>query len=150
MGVVEVELPNLDARCFERHAQSYGFWAQGNVLYDDGAGWLSQDEWSAKVQEQLPTGGFGFLPFLDWTWIVILVGLIALVLVAARRTNRQVKQSLSAQDEALAQQRHAMEQQRLSMERQAHAIQLTEQSLAIAARQTEVLGEILEELRKRA
>jgi hypothetical protein len=146
MGVVEVELPDLGPQFMERHGQSYGFWLQRNTLYHDGTTWLSPDEWAEAMQREIP----GCFDATNWAWIGILVGIIGLVLFGLRRTNRQVKRSLSAQDEALSQQRVAMEQQRISMERQAQGIQLTERSLALAERQTQILNEILEELRRSA
>lgn len=147
MGVIEVQLPGIDPQFYERHGQSYGFWAQGNLLYHDGEKWLAADEWADVIQNELSGK---VLTSINWTWIAILVGFAVFVWLVIRRTNQQIKRSLTGQDEALSQQRVAMEQQRISMERQALAIDLTQRSLALFEKQTQILDEILEELKKSA
>ena len=127
MGVVEVELTDADEGFLQRHAMSYGQWAQNNILFYDQANgrWLTTWE----LDDVMYAGGcdvpwYSSLLAENFFWLVFLLVFVLMLIFAIRKSSRQMKKAMSAQDQALSDNRELLE-----LARQGKALQ--EEALAV-------------------
>lgn len=88
LGVVEVELIDLPEDFFQKHAYSYSVWSRNNTLYfDNNIGkWLPSEEYFEKQVDS-----FGWWDYFDYTWIIVLIAIIALSWLVGRRATKNMK-----------------------------------------------------------
>ena len=135
-GVVEVELVDMPEDFWQKHSHSVGLWMQTNSLFFDTQNdrWLTNREWQAQLNEEMPYGYGGLVKWANWIWLGVPILLILLLLGVIRKTHGQFKKAMSAQDEAMAGQRTALEQ--------------SSQALALSKSTNRLLEEILQELKR--
>ena len=146
IAIVEVELVDMSDEIHRRHIQSIGLWERNNTLYFDKEtkSWLSFSEWQQTFTDSYaPFGWISCFTWSSWGWLFPLVLLAAVVAGVARKATRQIDRTMSAQDRILQDHERAVK-------RQEEAIQLTKEAVVSSQQTNQLLGEILEELRKSA
>lgn len=136
MGVVEVDLENLNDEFRRQHAYSIGLWQASNTLYydADSESWVSAAQWQSSMMDRYAGGGWwGWIS--SASWFVFLLLLLVVLFFAVRRANKQIKTTMAAQDKALAEQERA--------------IRLTEEAVELSRDSNRVLKEIRDLLRDR-
>ncbi|MFO1389409.1 hypothetical protein [Cellvibrio sp.] len=145
MGYVEVDLPGAPADLTEKYSRTYYKWAQNNTLYYNSktATWVDATEYSKSFKNK--EGSFGFKLWTSvleyWSYILILI--VLYFLWSTIVNNLRTKNALKNQEEAIKKSLQLSEQ---SLQIQSQAIQSSSEA---HQRTNELLGEILEELKKR-
>lgn len=145
MGYVEVDLPGAPADLTEKYSRTYYKWAQNNTLYYNSktATWVDAVEYSKSFRGK--DGGLGFKLWTSileyWSYILILI--VLYFLWSTIVNNHRTKNALKTQEEAI---KKSLELSEQSLNIQSEAIQTSRET---HQRTNELLGEILEELRKR-
>lgn len=138
-GSIEVELVGFGQEQMARYARSFSYWYQLNTLYfDRQAGrWLSGQEYRAALTRRYSASGCGaFSGWLARNYFLLIMMFLALFLWwVARRSGRQMKTAMSRQEEA--------------MDISRRSIALAEKAAQQNERSTQLLQEILEELKRK-
>ncbi len=153
IAIVEVELVDMPREYRERHIQSIGMWERNNTLYYDAETetWLSFGEWRDALAAKYPSnyggGGTGWLwtcaQYSNWIFIGGLTVLVIILGLVARQASKQIQKTMAAQDKVMKEHEEAIR-------RQEEAIQLTKSALAANQQSVQLLGSILEELKRSA
>lgn len=145
MGYVEVDLPGAPADLTEKYSRTYYKWAQNNTLYYNSktATWVDATEYSKSFKNK--DGSFGFKLWTSileyWSYILILI--VLYFLWSTIVNNHRTKNALKNQEEAV---KKSLELSEQSLQTQNQAVQSAREA---HQRTNELLGEILEELKKR-
>ncbi|MCA9755715.1 MAG: hypothetical protein KDA27_07935 [Candidatus Eisenbacteria bacterium] len=146
IAIIEVDFVDMPDEVRQRHFQSLGLWERNNTLYyqNDTDTWLSALEWQKALTETYSSPfWYSCFSWSSWVWIGIALLLILMVVTMSRKANKQIDRTMSAQDKV-------MEDHKVSLERQAEAIALTKEAIAESRHTNQLLGDILEELKKSA
>ena len=92
MGVIEVELVDVDKDFMSKHAYSYSIWARNNMLYfnKETGRWLDSKEYFAETQKKWKNKVWNPLNnlWLEWPFLVIF-GVLAFLIFAFNRMQRK-------------------------------------------------------------